>query len=125
MRRAAARLALGLALALSGEVVAGFVEQVGEFGEALGQARNFAGPQLIDLLVEQFDLELGFDVDFVIIFSSQAIDILLAVPVFYSLFDDMKQMPLFARMFGRKRAPAAPRLDPMPQPARFGTGDPA
>ena len=50
---------------------------------------------------------------------------LLAVPVFYSLFDDMKQMPLFARMFGRKRAPAAPRLDPMPQPARFGTGDPA
>jgi HAE1 family hydrophobic/amphiphilic exporter-1 len=31
---------------------------------------------------------------------------LLAVPVFYSLFDDMKSLPVLQRIFGRKRVPA-------------------
>jgi hydrophobic/amphiphilic exporter-1 (mainly G- bacteria), HAE1 family len=56
---------------------------------------------------------------------------LLAVPVFYSLFDDMKNMRVFSRIFGSKRAPAGPRVNPVPQTAQFGTaaplktGDPA
>jgi len=31
---------------------------------------------------------------------------LLAVPVFYSLFDDMKNLRVFQRLLGRKRVPA-------------------
>jgi HAE1 family hydrophobic/amphiphilic exporter-1 len=47
---------------------------------------------------------------------------LLAVPVFYSMFDDMKNLPILSRIFGRKRTPA-PRLDPVAQPVRFSAGD--
>jgi len=45
---------------------------------------------------------------------------LLAVPVFYSLFDDMKNLPIIHRIFRRRPTHAATSL---PQPARFGTGD--
>ena len=40
---------------------------------------------------------------------------LLAVPVFYSLFDDMKNYPLFQKIFGRSRVKhhAAPSLEPV------------
>ena len=44
---------------------------------------------------------------------------LLAVPVFYSMFDDMKQLPIFLKLFGRKRRPAV-RVSPVAQPAQFG-----
>ena len=44
---------------------------------------------------------------------------LLAVPVFYSMFDDMKQLPIFLKLFGRKRTPAV-RVSPVAQPAQFG-----
>src|SRR6266852_2038878 len=41
---------------------------------------------------------------------------LLAVPVFYSLFDDMKNLPIFHKIFRRK--PSAVRsTEPIPQPA--------
>lgn len=45
---------------------------------------------------------------------------LLAVPVFYSLFDDMKNLPIIHRIFRRRPTRAATSL---PQPAHFGTGD--
>ena len=48
---------------------------------------------------------------------------LLAVPVFYSLFDDMKNSAIVARIFGRKpnlEMKAGPHI---PQPAQFGTGE--
>ena len=48
---------------------------------------------------------------------------LLAVPVFYSLFDDMKNLPFFARVFGRKRSPRTAGVEPIAQPAQFGAGD--
>jgi hydrophobic/amphiphilic exporter-1 (mainly G- bacteria), HAE1 family len=49
---------------------------------------------------------------------------LLAVPVFYSLFDDMKNMPILQRVFGRKEsAPARQPVEAIPQPVRFGTGE--
>src|SRR5271165_6659708 len=45
---------------------------------------------------------------------------LLAVPVFYSLFDDFKSLPLFQKILGRK--PAAPRpADRVVAPAHFGS----
>jgi HAE1 family hydrophobic/amphiphilic exporter-1 len=47
---------------------------------------------------------------------------LLAVPVFYSLFDDMKNLPVFAKMFGRKRARRSTGV-PVAQPAQFEAGD--
>ena len=50
---------------------------------------------------------------------------LLAVPVFYSLFDDMKQLPMFRR-FHRKRDTArevASGLDVAPQPMHFEGGE--
>lgn len=52
---------------------------------------------------------------------------LLAVPVFYSLFDDMKSLPVFQKVFGRKRPDAAARrpADAVVQPAHFGSGEPA
>jgi HAE1 family hydrophobic/amphiphilic exporter-1 len=48
---------------------------------------------------------------------------LLAVPVFYSIFDDMKKLPLFQKILGRRRAPATPRTAPLPEPVHFGAGD--
>ena len=48
---------------------------------------------------------------------------LLAVPVFYSLFDDVKHLPIFQRIFGRKRSLGARPVDPVPQPVQFSTGD--
>jgi HAE1 family hydrophobic/amphiphilic exporter-1 len=48
---------------------------------------------------------------------------LLAVPVFYSLFDDMKHLRLSQRIFRRRRAPAARQLQTIPQPVHFDTGD--
>jgi len=50
---------------------------------------------------------------------------LLAVPVFYSLFDDMKQLPMFRR-FHRKRdatREVASGLDVAPQPMHFEGGE--
>jgi hydrophobic/amphiphilic exporter-1 (mainly G- bacteria), HAE1 family len=49
---------------------------------------------------------------------------LLAVPVFYSLFDDMKQLPMFRR-FSRKRDTTRelPGLDVAPQPVHFEGGE--
>jgi len=43
---------------------------------------------------------------------------LLAVPVFYSLFDDAKGLHVFQRIFGRKKKARMERMDPIPQPAR-------
>jgi len=48
---------------------------------------------------------------------------LLAVPVFYSLFDDMKNLPVIHRIFGRRPAPPARTANSLPQPAHFGTGE--
>jgi len=48
---------------------------------------------------------------------------LLAVPVFYSLFDDMKNMPIAQKLFGRKRSAATRSIPPVPQPVHFQTGD--
>ena len=48
---------------------------------------------------------------------------LLAVPVFYSLFDDMKNMPIAQKLFGRKRSAATRSIQPVPQPVHFQTGD--
>ncbi|MEQ1946615.1 MAG: efflux RND transporter permease subunit [Bryobacteraceae bacterium] len=49
---------------------------------------------------------------------------LLAVPVFYSLFDDAKGLPIVQRIFGRKPAKSSSRgLDPIPQPARLQMED--
>ncbi len=51
---------------------------------------------------------------------------LLAVPVFYSLFDDMRSMKLFSRVFGRrKKSEAAIPPRPIPQPVQFQAGDQA
>ena len=51
---------------------------------------------------------------------------LLAVPVFYSLFDDMKNLPMVNKIFGRKRSTgSAFRCRPVPQPVHFQTGDQA
>ena len=49
---------------------------------------------------------------------------LLAVPVFYSLFDDMKQLPMFRR-FSRKRDTTreVSGLDVAPQPMHFEGGE--
>jgi HAE1 family hydrophobic/amphiphilic exporter-1 len=47
---------------------------------------------------------------------------LLAVPVFYSLFDDMKNLPLFSRF--RHKTTKTPAVRPgtaIPEPVRFGT----
>jgi len=48
---------------------------------------------------------------------------LLAVPVFYSLFDDMKNLPIVNKIFGRKRSAGARSMQPLPQPVHFQTGD--
>jgi hydrophobic/amphiphilic exporter-1 (mainly G- bacteria), HAE1 family len=48
---------------------------------------------------------------------------LLAVPVFYSLFDDMKNLPIVHKIFGRKRSTGARSMQPMPQPVHFQSGD--
>ncbi len=48
---------------------------------------------------------------------------LLAVPVFYSLFDDMKNLPIVNKIFGRKRSAGARSMQPIPQPVHFQTGD--
>jgi HAE1 family hydrophobic/amphiphilic exporter-1 len=50
---------------------------------------------------------------------------LLAVPVFYSLFDDMKNYPLMQKIFGRgdsKRKPISVQ-DTLPQPVHFEAGE--
>ncbi len=47
---------------------------------------------------------------------------LLAVPVFYSLFDDMKGLPIVQRIFG-KRPKTIHSAAPIPQPAQFGVED--
>jgi HAE1 family hydrophobic/amphiphilic exporter-1 len=48
---------------------------------------------------------------------------LLAVPVFYSLFDDMKTSPLIQKVFGGKRVDAQTQrpVDAVVQPAHFGS----
>ncbi|MEQ1885539.1 MAG: efflux RND transporter permease subunit [Bryobacteraceae bacterium] len=49
---------------------------------------------------------------------------LLAVPVFYSLFDDAKGLPIVQRIFGKKSTKSGSRgLDPIPQPARLQMED--
>ena len=48
---------------------------------------------------------------------------LLAVPVFYSLFDDMKNLPIVNKIFGRKRSAGARSMQPIPQPVHFQSGD--
>ncbi|HLH00186.1 MAG TPA: efflux RND transporter permease subunit [Bryobacteraceae bacterium] len=47
---------------------------------------------------------------------------LLAVPVFYSLFDDMKNMPLIQRIFGGRRFKRA--TSAIPEPVHFESGEP-
>jgi len=48
---------------------------------------------------------------------------LLAVPVFYSLFDDMKHLPIVNKIFGRKPSAGARSIAPIPQPVHFQSGD--
>jgi HAE1 family hydrophobic/amphiphilic exporter-1 len=48
---------------------------------------------------------------------------LLAVPVFYSLFDDMRNVPLFHRVFRRRPESRRPSAAGIPQPAQFEAGD--
>jgi len=50
---------------------------------------------------------------------------LLAVPVFYSLFDDMKQLPMFRKIFRRseKTREVVSGLDVAPQPMHFQGGE--
>ena len=48
---------------------------------------------------------------------------LLAVPVFYSLFDDMRQLPMFRKLF--RQSEPAPSLDIVHQPMHFGEGESA
>ena len=48
---------------------------------------------------------------------------LLAVPVFYSYFDDMKHMRLFQKLFGWIPRIGRRPLPAIPQPVHFGTGD--
>jgi len=48
---------------------------------------------------------------------------LLAVPVFYSLFDDMKNLPIVSKIFGRKRSAGARSIPSIPQPVHFQSGD--
>ena len=49
---------------------------------------------------------------------------LLAVPVFYSLFDDMKQSARSSsRIFGRKRSAGGRPMPTIPQPVHFESGD--
>ncbi|HTR36129.1 MAG TPA: efflux RND transporter permease subunit [Bryobacteraceae bacterium] len=49
---------------------------------------------------------------------------LLAVPVFYSLFDDMKELPLFRKIFRRRETKrAVPTLDVAHQPMHFREGE--
>jgi HAE1 family hydrophobic/amphiphilic exporter-1 len=54
---------------------------------------------------------------------------LLAVPVFYSLFDDMKTLPFVKKIFGRKRDESSPRgsisQPARPQPAQLRMEDQA
>jgi HAE1 family hydrophobic/amphiphilic exporter-1 len=50
---------------------------------------------------------------------------LLAVPVFYSLFDDMKSLPIVLRVFGRSRTKKLRSLDAIPEPARYQSQEPA
>jgi HAE1 family hydrophobic/amphiphilic exporter-1 len=47
---------------------------------------------------------------------------LLAVPVFYSLFDDVKKLPLMHKIFGREQK-TVPERNPVPQPAHFSVED--
>ncbi|HYL39417.1 MAG TPA: efflux RND transporter permease subunit [Bryobacteraceae bacterium] len=46
---------------------------------------------------------------------------LLAVPVFYSLFDDMKNLPLVQRVLGRRRVDRSARV--APEPVHFDSGE--
>lgn len=48
---------------------------------------------------------------------------LLAVPVFYSLFDDMKQLPIFKRVRKIERQKGVSGLDVAPQPMQFEGGE--
>jgi HAE1 family hydrophobic/amphiphilic exporter-1 len=48
---------------------------------------------------------------------------LLAVPVFYSYFDDMKHMRLFQKMFRWLPRIGRRPLQPIPQPVHFEAGD--
>ena len=48
---------------------------------------------------------------------------LLAVPVFYSLFDDVKDMPLLQRVFRRGTGTRRPSADAIPEPAQLEAGD--
>jgi hydrophobic/amphiphilic exporter-1 (mainly G- bacteria), HAE1 family len=51
---------------------------------------------------------------------------LLAVPVFYSLFDDLRQLPMFRRVFRQREAhESTPTLDVVHQPVHFGEGESA
>jgi HAE1 family hydrophobic/amphiphilic exporter-1 len=46
---------------------------------------------------------------------------LLAVPVFYSLFDDMKNLPLFQKILGRRHAKQPAGM--APEPVHFESGE--
>jgi HAE1 family hydrophobic/amphiphilic exporter-1 len=48
---------------------------------------------------------------------------LLAVPVFYSLFDDMKNLPLIHKFFRRIRGTGQRPRQTIPQPVHFETGE--
>jgi len=48
---------------------------------------------------------------------------LLAVPVFYSLFDDMKSLPLFQRFRPGQRAGKGRSIDTVPSPAHMRAGE--
>src|SRR5579862_7255427 len=48
---------------------------------------------------------------------------LLAVPVFYSLFDDMKNLPILTKLFRRIRGTSRRPLTTIPQPVHFESGE--
>jgi hydrophobic/amphiphilic exporter-1 (mainly G- bacteria), HAE1 family len=48
---------------------------------------------------------------------------LLAVPVFYSLFDDMKNLPILNKVFRRIRGTGRRPLQTIPQPVHFESGE--
>jgi hypothetical protein len=48
---------------------------------------------------------------------------LLAVPVFYSLFDDVKDMPLLQRVFRRGTGTRRRSADAIPEPGQLEAGD--
>ena len=54
-------------------------QELRQVGDGLGEVQDLLLPQLVDLLVQQLDLELGLDVDLAVVLGLLAVDVLLAV----------------------------------------------